>query len=313
MTSAPSTTGTRSRALTKAGRLPIDLHQNPPSGGLGELPDKAPTEPRTNPPRRIWTFAWIAFAVLCCWGCASHPAKTQESRPFDFSKDTFAYSNQLAWVYHFDTEGRWRSHRREQKPDYYLHCFVVARSAAQFFENAKFAADQPKVDAPAYRRLAERVVATNPREPLPPEKKIIIPGYADLRSFSADYESVLKEACGGAWQSYFQRGNWRMIFPFSRQHQTSTSKRIQSRLERGQLVLVHLVRFPQLSINHTVLVVGAQEGQDSTQFLCYDPNQPGAPLTLTFDRRSQTFIMPTCLYFPGGRVDVYEICHRWDY
>ncbi len=104
-----------------------------------------------------------------------------------------------------------------------------------------------------------------------------------------------------------------MIFPFSRREQARAVQRIRSRLVEGHPVLVHLVRFPQLTINHTILIFDAREHEGSIQFTAYDPNTPGAPISLSFDRDSNTFRLPSCIYFRGGRVDLYEICHRWDY
>src|SRR3569833_2337744 len=84
-------------------------------------------------------FCVAALSALC--GCASHPFVG--SRPFDFQKDTFSYPNDLVWEYHFDANGKWVHQRREPQPDYTHHCFVVARSARQFFENVKFDSAQP--------------------------------------------------------------------------------------------------------------------------------------------------------------------------
>ena len=254
------------------------------------------------------------FLILVCLlcGCASTHPRTP-SRRFDFSKDTFAYANELVWEYSFNTNGDWTTHRRDPPPEYSLHCFVVARSACQFFENARFDPEQPRTDDATYRELVRRVTGTNPRKPIQAEDIIVIPGYPDLRSFSKDHGKLLKEECGGAWQSYFQRGNWRMIFPFTRHQQLETARRIKERTKAGWPALVHLVRFPQLTINHTVLIYGVNEEKDSLSFDVYDPNQPGEPVILRFDQQSNTFIMPRCAYFPGGRVDGYEIGHKWDY
>jgi len=258
---------------------------------------------------------WLLLLLIACLcGCASgRPPAAAESRKFEFSKDTFAYANELVWEYAYDANGHWTTRRRQPKPTYALHCYVVARSAYQFFENARFDPQQPRVDETAYRQLIRRVIATNPRKPLPPGDRVIIPGYPDLRSFSEDNGALLKAECGGAWQSYFQRGNWRLIFPFTRHQQLEVARRVMARLQEDHPVLAHVVRFPQLTINHTVLIFAANELTNSVQFVAYDPNQPGGPLILTFDYGASTFVQPPCDYFPGGRVDVYEICHRWDY
>src|SRR5258708_6038989 len=147
---------------------------------------------------RLTSFAWCLLAMALC-GCAStRPANT--GRHFEFGKDTFSYANELVWEYHYDANGKWVTNRREPRPIYSQHCFVVARSALQFFENARFDAAQPEADDVAYRHLVKRVISTDPRHPLPDDCKIVVPGYSDLRTFSQAREHLLKARCGGVWE-----------------------------------------------------------------------------------------------------------------
>jgi hypothetical protein len=250
--------------------------------------------------------------LLALTGCATRQ-QFVGTRPFDFQKDSFSYANDLIWVYHFNENGKWVHERREPPPDYTHHCFVVARSARQFFENAKFDASQPVADADTYRRLIRRVVAIDPSRPLPDSKKIVIPGYADLREFSAGQEKLLKAGCGGAWHSYFQRGHWRMIWPFSRANQSRAAEQLLADLKDNRPPVVHVARFPQLTINHSVLVFDAKQTDREILFSVYDPNKPDSPKVLTYDRASRTFTFPGNDYWPGGRVDVYEVYRSWDY
>jgi hypothetical protein len=243
-------------------------------------------------------------------GCASDP--WVGSRPFDFHKDTFAYANELVWEYHFDENGKWVHHKREPQPDYTRHCFVVARSARQFFENAKFDASQPVATEEEYRRLVRKVVSIDPSHPLPDSEKIVIPGYANLRAFSASHEKECKEECGSWLQSYFQRGNWRIMFFFTRGHQARTVEWLLDDLKENRPPVVHIIRFPQLSINHAVLLFDAKETEKEIVFSVYDPNKPDEPKTLIYDRASRTFTFPANDYWWGGWVNVYEIYRSWD-
>ncbi len=68
-------------------------------------------------------------------GCASTRG---EYSPFSFDQDTFLYANELTRKYGFDEKGRWRTSKRNPKPAYTHRCFVVARSAKQFFLLAHF-------------------------------------------------------------------------------------------------------------------------------------------------------------------------------
>src|SRR2546425_10749728 len=150
----------------------------------------------------------ILLVLLSFTGCASLPKPSVAShRPFVFEKDTFAYPNELVWEYFYDAKGDWTTHRRHPKPKYYQHCFVVARSALQFYQNARFAPELPRTDDGTYRKLIHRIVAADPSHRVPEAKRTVIPGYANLREFSQARETLLKEETGSALQSYFQRGN----------------------------------------------------------------------------------------------------------
>jgi len=252
------------------------------------------------------------MGALC--GCATtSPSPTKGDRPFNFPTDTFAYANELVWEYHFDEQGKWTSSPRQPKPDYTHHCFVVARSARQFFNHARFDPSQPIAGAETYRRLIHQVVFRRPSRPVSDSARIVIPGYPNLRAFSQAQEPLLKAECGGAWQSYFQRGHWRTIAPFSRHHQERMADQLLKDLKENRPPVVHLLRFPQLTINHAVVLFDVAETQAEICFVAYDPNNPGHPVSLTYDRASRTFSFPANDYFPGGPVNVYEIYRGWLY
>ena len=254
----------------------------------------------------------LALMVIC--GCVSYPQPAgQRSRGFEFDKDTLAYPNELKWEYHYEANGKWTTHTREPKPTYALHCFVVARTVRQFFENCRFDPTARICDKATYRRLIRQVARSSARRPLPEEEKIVIPGYADLRAFSQQHERILKEECGGAWQSYVQRGHWRMIFPFTRHQQERMAKQLLAHVRGDWPVIVHVVRFPALTINHAIVIFEAKDAGEQLLFTAYDPNQVGQPLTLRYDRGTRRFSLPPSSYYPGGRVDVYEIFYKWDY
>jgi len=256
---------------------------------------------------------WVALiAGLLLLTACSATRERAANHPFHFGQDTFAYSNALIWHYDFDPATGKTTHRKQTPPaDYKLHCFVVARSARQFFENAVFNPSAPVADEQSYRSAIEKVVHTNPRRAL--VEPVTIPGYSNLFSFSKAHQKLLKEECGGAWQSYFQRGHWRMIFPFSKGHQARTAKQLAERCKAGTLPLVHVVCFPSLRINHALLLFESRDTPTGLEFLAYDPNNADQPIVISFNRETGRFSMPRTNYFYGGRVDVYEIFHRWDY
>jgi len=248
----------------------------------------------------------LVLLALLITGCASAPVASH-SKPFVFGTDTFSYSNELKWEYGFNEEGHWVSRRREPPPEYSLHCFVVARSVRQFLDHARFDPAQPRTDETAYRRRIREIISRTSLRPSKDADRVVIPGYANLREFSADYEALLKDECGSAVRSYVQRGNWRMIFPVTRKHQEGVSQHLLEQLEEGRSPIVHLFRFPQLTINHAVLVYAASRCEGRIEFSAYDPNLPAAPSTLTFDLATRTFSWPISAYFPGGKVNAYVI------
>jgi hypothetical protein len=250
------------------------------------------------------------FALCLCLafliGCASAP-RLAGSRPFQFETDTFAYANEVNVEYAYDAQGRWRGHALQPKPDYTLQCVVVARSARQFFQHARFDSARPKATEAEYRRLVRKVISTSPRRDLAESAKVIIPGYANLREFSREQERLLKEESGSFWQCYLQRGNWRMVFPFSRGHQEKMAAHLVTAIREDRPPVLHLVSFPSLRINHAVLLYAVQATTEEIRFATYDPNSPQEPAWLTFRRAGRTFSFPANNYFRGGEVDAYEM------
>jgi hypothetical protein len=245
---------------------------------------------------------------LLAAGCATTHAPP-EARRFHFETDTIAFPNELVWEYGLDANGDWRGRSRVTSSGYARYCFVVARTVRQFFGHARFDPDQPVAAPETYRGLIRRVVASDPDRERPHAERIVVPGYANLRELSRAQEALLKQEAGGWWQSYLQRGNWRMVVPFTRAHQARQAERLAAAIDRGRPPVVHLARFPRITINHALVLYGHARTEDEIRFEAYDPNHPDAPRSLRFDRASRTFFFPRTNYFPGGRVDVYQIYH----
>lgn len=259
---------------------------------------------------RVGLFCVLLLLSACSTTRPTHPANT---RPFCFDTDTFAYANELVWDYYYDKDGKWQHRKNEPEPDYTHRCFVVARSARQFFQHARFDASLPAVDEKTYRQLIKATISRDPARDAPDPNRVVIPGYADLRSFSAAHEQLLKETCGSAWQSYFQRGHWRMIFPFSRAGQDKEADALAAAIRHNRPPIVHVLTFPSLLINHALLLFDVCELGGTLKFSAYDPNHPEAPACLTFDRSTQRFLFPSNDYWKGGKVNVYEVYRAWDY
>lgn len=242
------------------------------------------------------------------------PASAAGGRGFQFDRDTFAFSNELVWEYRFDPASGQVATRHNVPPPAYAHrCFVLARSARQFFYHARFEPAQPAVGPGTYRRLIREVVSRDPRQPCMETEQVVIPGAECLRAFSQRREGLLKAECGGAWQSYFLRSHWRMVLPISRRHQERTASQLVRSFALFGTPIVHLVRFPQLTINHGLVLFAFRETESAIHFSAYDPNVPAHPTELTYQRAARSFFFPRNQYWAGGRVDVIEIYRGWFY
>jgi hypothetical protein len=260
--------------------------------------------------RRIrgYVLALVVLAVTGCGGTAV--VRPAGDRIFDFRQDTFGYVNELEWEYQVDpATHETRVKLNDPRPAFTHRCFAVSRMARQFFQYARFDPARAKVDHESYRKIIRDVVSRRPGDSRS-DGKIVVPGYANLRSFSHAEETQLKDASGGAWRSYWQFSNWRMIFPFSRAHQVATARRLVEEVEVHRLPLVHLIRFapfPITDIDHAVVIVTAVQSGKEIRFGVYDPNNDAKPAELTFDRVARTFVFPATNYFADGPIDVYEI------
>ena len=166
-------------------------------------------------------FFLFACAVVFQCGCACPRAAGKQ---FDLSRDSFSFTNELRWVYEFPKSGQVLTHKVEPAPEYFFRCFPLVRSAREFFYHAEFRPDLPKAGPDEYRDLVRAVIHRNSRYPAEPNERIVIPGFQDLHEFSAEYRELLKSQCGGPLQSFFQRGNWRIMFPSTEGGRTKTDR-----------------------------------------------------------------------------------------
>ena len=56
-------------------------------------------------------------------------------------------------------------------------------------------------------------------------------------------------------------------------------------------------------------IYDAQKTDAGFDFKTYDPNTPEAPTSIHFQEKEGTFTMAMNDYFPGGRIDLYEVYH----
>lgn len=258
----------------------------------------------------VWRRTIAAALLLCLAGCGAMPLlEPARGRAYDFERDSFSFANGVVWKRPLLASAG-AVPRIAAEPGYFHRCFPMVLSSRQFFLHARFDPALPQESDETYRQLIRQVVSLPSRGDLPHEDAVVIPGYANLRAFSRHRESLLKEEIGGPLASYFQLGHWRMVFPFSRAHQQRASGELLQMIQAGRPAIVHLVRFPVVTINHAVLLYGAVETEEQISFATYDPNNAQEALVLTYDRATRSFAFPPSEFFRGGRVDVYEIYRR---
>jgi len=250
-------------------------------------------------------FAIFAWPFLLLVGCATCEVGT--AHQFDAKQDGFAFRNELKWAYSWDSEGKMQAQKAEPEPEYIHHCFPMTRAAREFFYHARFEPSAPKIDEAAYHRLVKKVVERDSRCPSSREDQVAIPGFANLHEFSAAYPELLEKGCGSARDSYFQRGNWRMVFPFTRRGQVKVAKTLAREIEAGFLPVVHVTDFPTHTINHALLIFAVEEREGNFNFSAYDPNDPTRGAKLVFKSENKSFEFERNNYFAGGKVNVYEV------
>ena len=86
----------------------------------------------------------------------------------------------------------------------------------------------------------------------------------------------------------------------------------RSLCQRG-VSLVHLFRFPRITINHGIVLYGFAESGQCIEFEAYDPNIPDHPVKLLYDRERRVFTFEPNVYWGGGVLSVTEIFCNWPY
>jgi hypothetical protein len=137
---------------------------------------------------------------------------------------------------------------------------------------------------------------------------VVIPGYADLRSFSAAHEGMIKGALGSNVLSMFDWRTWRVGVDFPPEHQDRLAQELVAEVESGRPVPLMITNFPHPDLlNHAVLVYAHRPAQQGTDFLAYDPNDPGSPFTLYYERAARAFWVGPLTYSPPGRVRAFRL------
>ena len=252
-----------------------------------------------------------SFLIGVCLWLSDVTAKGE--RGFDFKRDTFGFDNETALEYH-------NGHASPRPPGeppkrFTQHCFVMSRTVEQF---RKFVRFEPALAPLSDKQLAERIrkIARMPawKPALAVKDKIVMPGYADLRSLSRNRAEIVQQNIGLGWPTYFRPGNWRILLPHGPAQQAKTHREMDRTLSAPEgFFVAYLTNFPRsLNINHGVLVYARKNKNpaDGCCYTVYDPNHHDAPRTLEWSERDGCFRYQRDTDFVGGKVIVWQVYGR---
>ena len=236
----------------------------------------------------ISRLAALVGLVVVTAACASAPhsnggsslglEETVRTPAFSFENDTFAFPNLIGA-------------RHPNEPGIYAHyCFVLARGVRQFTQFARFDPSLPKLDHAGYVERVKQIVAVPARDAaLPLDDRMVVPGYANLREFSRDEESAVKEGLGGAFWTWVHWTNWRVMLSVDGSHQEGVAHEILDGLRAGRLVQLLVTNWPKPELNHTVIVYESRPFDGGVEFIVWDPNNPDGPGIMTWEASARRF------------------------
>jgi hypothetical protein len=246
---------------------------------------------------------WFAAIVL-----AAASAQAGSADGFDYSRDTLSFANWTVFTYE---NGHIVSHKNQFGHHYSRRCFVMTRAVAQFYKFARFEPSAPKLDENELHKRIRAVTRKSPwHDPLPPEKRIVIPGYRNLRELSSANTQLMQRNIGVGWVVYLRPGNGRMFYLHGKGYQEKTHRLMEDALTRGDFFIAYLSDFPILHINHSVLVYThyAPRSADGTDhYLVYDPNHPEGPRHLQWLPAKREFSYQKDKEFVGGFTRVFQV------
>jgi hypothetical protein len=259
-------------------------------------------------PIKIVAGAFLILLPLLPALSAYEPPAAPAPHPFRYDTDTFSFANETVWNYVNGSVESESSRSQVKKRDYTRRCFVVTRAAVQFWKFARF----DPMTAPIPReKLAARIRDVTGRSvwllALPREKRIVFPGYANLREISAADPGIFQANIGLGWPVYFRAGNMPIIAPVYRETEARLNDEIFHDLHLNWPTIVWLYNFPSLNINHVVVVLAGERDHDRFHYQVYDPNYTDSPKKLDYDAATRTFSYQPTFYFKGGTVEARAI------
>jgi hypothetical protein len=219
---------------------------------------------------------------------------------FGFAGDTFAFPNDI------------RARNTDRDDLYANYCFVLARALRQFFVVARFAPDATRLSSDAYVERVRAVAAHPPwQPPAATDERVVIPGYPNLRAFSAGEEAAIKAGLGGRFWTMVHWTNWRVTFPVTREQQAGVAREVIDDVDAGRLVQLLVTNWPKPELNHGVIAYAYRAGPREVEFDVWDPNDPHRPGLLTFDTTDRRFHATRLFDTEPGPIRAFRMSHSW--
>jgi hypothetical protein len=249
-----------------------------------------------------------SYACVAAIFVAASAANAGSADGFNYNRDTLSFKN---WTVYSYENGQIVSHKNQFGHHYSRRCFVMTRTVEQFYKFARFEPNAPKLDANDLHKRIRAVTRRPPwHDPLPPEKRIVIPGYHNLRELSAANTQLMQRNIGLGWVVYLRPGNVRMFYLHDKNYQAKTHELLEQTLARHDFFIAYLSDFPILHINHSVLVYKhdrPRSADGSDHYLVYDPNHPERPRHLEWSPARREFSYQKDDEFPGGFTRVFQV------
>src|SRR5262249_29703422 len=249
--------------------------------------------------------AVVALALVTA-ACAHAPVPPT-ARPaatsvpaFSFADDTLAFATMLRA-------------RNPHTPDLYAnYCFVLARAVRQFHQFARFDPTAPRADADEYTRRVRAVASHAPWEPsLPSAERVVIPGFANLRAFSAAEEAAVKAGLGPRFWTLVHWTNWRGGSAVAGGHHEAGLDEGVRDGAAGRLVQLLITNWPKQELSHTVIVYSYRPVAAGVELIVWDPNDPTAPGAVLFDARHEGFVAGHVYDTSVGPIRVFRMYYSW--
>jgi hypothetical protein len=251
---------------------------------------------------RIAVVVLALVTAACAHAPASPAARTAATSvpAFSFGDDTFAFANMIRA-------------RNPRTPDLYAnYCFVLARAVRQFHQFARFDPAAARVGADEYVRRVREVTSHDPWDPpLPPAERVVIPGFANLRTFSAAEEAAVKAGLGSRLWTWVHWTNWRVTMPVPDGHQAAVLDEVLDELSAGRLVQLLITNWPKQELSHTVVAYAARSVTDGVELVMWDPNDPAAPGTILFESQRDRFMASHVYDTRVGPIRVFRMYYSW--